>query len=247
MVVQRILDFFRRSPSSPQQIDRLVKRLTETGGEDGPRIEAAEKLAEAGTQEAIYALLKRFTISAKVITQDIEEKRMIVEFLVEKGKDAVEPILRFLKSYHQVEWPVQALTKILPQEEWVPRLVDVLQNVAQNPFTSPEHRSSLIKAMHGHVTAEIAATLKKSLKDDDDDVRIAAIQAIAEVGEEIRESLLESFVETSDRPRIRIAVAELFADHDWPVRGYRPTIEEALPEGFYVTSKGMIRRKGSAA
>jgi HEAT repeat protein len=247
MVVQRILDFFRGNPSSPHQIDRLVKRLTETGGEDGPRIEAAQKLAEIGTPEAMYALLKRFTISSKVITQDIEEKRMVVEFLVDKGTDAVEPILRFLKQYHQVEWPVQALTKILPQEEWVPQLVDVLQNVAQNPFTSPEHRSSLIKAMQGHVTSEIAATLKKSLKDDDDDVRIAAIQAMAEVGEEIRELLLESFIEASDRPRIRIAVAELFADHDWPVKGFRPTIEQALPDGFYVTAKGMIRRKGSAA
>jgi HEAT repeat protein len=247
MVVQRILDFFRGNPSSPHQIDRLVKRLTETGGEDGPRIEAAQKLAEIGTPEAIYALLKRFTISAKVITQDIEEKRMVVEFLVDEGNDAVEPILRFLKQYHQVEWPVQALTKILPQEEWVPQLVDVLQNVAQNPFTSPEHRTSLIKAMHGHVTSEIAATLKKSLKDDDDDVRIAAIQAMAEVGEEIRELLLESFIEASDRPRIRIAVAELFADHDWPVKGFRPTIEQTLPDGFYLTAKGMIRRKGATA
>src|SRR5262249_32325371 len=247
MVVQRILDFFRGNPSSPQQIERLVKRLTETGGEDGPRIEAAEKLADLGTREATYALLKRFTISSKVITQDIEEKRMVVDFLVEKGRDAVDPILAFLQAYHQVEWPVQALTRILPQDEWAPQLVEVLQNVAQNPFTSPEHRTSLIKAMQGHVTPEIAETLKKSLEDDDDDVRIAAIQAIAEVGENVRESLLQSFIESSDRPRIRIAVAELFADHDWPVKGYRPTIEQNLPEGFYVTAQVMIRRKVSVA
>src|SRR5436309_16132238 len=131
-----MFDFLKRgSAPSPKQIEKLVKRLTEPGGEDAPRIEAAEKLAEWGTPESIYALLKRFTISAKVITQDIEEKRMVVQFLAEKGRDAVEPILRFLKSYHQVEWPVQALTRILSQEQWVPRLVDVLQNVAQNPFT----------------------------------------------------------------------------------------------------------------
>jgi HEAT repeat protein len=247
MVIQRIIDFFTGNSSSSKTVERLVKRLTETGGEDGPRIEAAQKLADMNTREATYALLKRFTMSSKVITQDIEEKRMVVEFLVEKGRDAVEPILDFLKAYHQVEWPVQALTRILPQEEWAPRLVDVLQNVALNPFTSPEHRSSLIKSMHGHVTPEIAATLKKSLEDDDDDVRIAAIQAVAEVGEEVRESLLQSLIEANERPRIRIAVAELFADHDWPVKGYRPTIEQTLPDGFYVTAKGLIRRKGSAA
>jgi HEAT repeat protein len=228
-------------------IERLTKKVTETGGEDGPRIEAAQKLADMESPEATFALAKRFTISSKVITQDIEEKRMVVNMLAAKGEKAVEPLLRFLKSYHQVEWPVQALARILPTEQLIPRLVAVLEDVAQNPFTSPEHRSSLIKAMHGHITPEIADALKKSLEDDDDDVRIAAVHAVAEMGEEAREVLLQSFASAEDRPRIRIAISELFADRDWPVKGYRPTIEANLPEGFHITAKGHIRRKGSPA
>jgi HEAT repeat protein len=228
-------------------IEKLTKRVTETAGEDGPRIEAAQKLADMEGPEAIYALAKRFTISSKVITQDIEEKRMVVNMLAAKGDRAVEPLLRFLKSYHQVEWPVQALARILPQTELIPKLVGVLEDVAQNPFTSPEHRSSLIKAMHGHVTPEIAAVLKKSLEDDDDDVRIAAVHAVAQMDETSREVLLDAFAQAEDRPRIRIAIAEVFADHDWPVKGYRPTIEANLPEGFHITAKGHIRRKGSPA
>src|SRR5262245_29741875 len=101
--------------------------------------------------------------------------------------------------------------------------------------------------MHGHVTPEIAAVLKKSLDDDDDDVRIAAVHALAEMGEQMRETLLEAFAAGEDRPRIRIAIAEAFAERDWAVKGYRPTIEANLPEGFHITAKGLIRRKGSAA
>ena len=228
-------------------IERLTKRVTETGGEDGPRIEAAQKLADMKSPEATFALAKRFTISSKVITQDIEEKRMVVNMLAAKGEQAVEPLLRFLKSYHQVEWPVEALARILPNTELIPKLVTVLEDVAQNPFTSPEHRSSLIKAMHGHITPEIAEVLKKSLDDDDDDVRIAAVNAVAEMGENARETLLEAFSLAQDRPRIRIAIAEVFADRDWAVKGYRPTIEANLPEGFSITAKGHIRRKGSPA
>lgn len=228
-------------------IERLTKRVTETGGEDGPRIEAAQKLADMESPEATFALAKRFTISSKVITQDIEEKRMVVNMLAAKGQQAVEPLLRFLKSYHQVEWPVEALAKILPNTELMPKLVTVLEDVAQNPFTSPEHRSSLIKAMHGHITPEIAEILKKSLDDDDDDVRIAAVHAVAEMGESARETLLEAFSLAQDRPRIRIAIAEVFADLDWAVKGYRPTVETNLPEGFHITAKGHIRRKGSTA
>ncbi len=239
-----MFDFLKRNQPSSKQIDKLVKRLTEPGGEDGPRIEAAEKLSEWGTAEALYALLKRFTISSKVITGDIEEKRMVVRMLVEKGKQAVDPILRFLGDHHQVEWPVQALSEILPREELVPKLVDILEKVAaSSEFTPPEHKSDLIRAMRGHVSPEIATVLRRFLSDDDDDVRIAAIEAISEVGEEVREPLLEAFLEADDRPRIRIKIAEMFADHEWPVRGYRPRIEETLPEGFHLTSKGVVRRR----
>ena len=240
-----MFDFLKRGqPPSTKQIDRLVKRLTESQGEDGPRIEAAERLAEWGTPDALYALLKRFTISSKVITQDIEEKRMVVRMLVDKGQDAVEPILRFLSTHHHVEWPVQALSQILPQEELVPKLVGALEKVAAaSEFTPPEHKADLIRAMRGHVTPEIAAVLRRFLSDDDDDVRIATIDALSEVGEDMREPLLEAFLEAEERPRIRIKIAEVFADHDWPVKGYRPKIEETLPEGFHLSAKGLIRRR----
>ena len=240
-----MFDFFKRgSTPSSRQIDKVVKRLTEPGGENGPRIEAAEKLADWGTPESLYALLKRFTMSSNVITQDIEEKRMVVRMLVEKGRGAVDPILRFLSSHHNVEWPVQALSEILPREELVPKLVAILEKVAAaSEFTPPEHKSDLIRAMKGHVTPEIANVLRQFLSDDDDDVRIAAIEAIAEVGEEVREPLLEAFIRTDDRPRIRIKIAEVFAEREWAVKGYRPKIEETLPEGFHLTAKGIVRRK----
>src|SRR5947207_10732520 len=125
-----MLDFLWGNKPSPKSIERQTKRLTETGGEDGPRVEAAEKLLEWGTPEALYGLLKRFTISSKVITQDIEEKRMVVRMLVEKGQESVEPILRFLSSHHQVEWPIQALSQILSREELVPKLVGALEKAA---------------------------------------------------------------------------------------------------------------------
>jgi len=238
-----VFDFLRRNQPSPKSIERLTKRLTETGGEDGPRVEAAEKLAEWGTPESLYALLKRFTISSKVITQDIEEKRYVVRMLVDKGRDSVGSILKFIKNNHQVEWPVQALAEILPREELVPKLVEALEYVGGSEFSSPEHRTSLIKAMHGLVTPEIATTIRRFLEDDDDDVRIAVIHALANLGEEMREPLIETFIDSEDRPRIRIAVAEVLADREWPVKGFRPKIEERLPEGFHLNAKGLIRRR----
>src|SRR5262249_13104780 len=184
----------RNQPPSPKQIDKIVKRLTEPQGEDAPRIEAAEKLAEWGTPDALFGLLKRFTISSKVITQDIEEKRMVVRMLVEKGADAADALLRFVRTDHQVEWQIEAVFEILRREELIAKVVGVLEKVAAaSAFAPPEHKADLIRAMRGHVTSEIAAVLRQFLSDDDDDVRIAAMEAIAEAGEEMREPLLEAF------------------------------------------------------
>jgi HEAT repeat protein len=231
------------SGPTPKQIGKAVKRLTETHGEEGPRIEAAERLFEWDTPETTLALLKRFTMSSRVITQDIEEKRMIVEMLVEKSESAIEPILRFMKTHQQVDWPVQALARIVSKDELVRHLVDTIETVAQSEFAAPEHRVSLIRAVHDHVTPEMAPMLESFLDDADDDVRIAAVDALIEIGDSTRETLLEAFLAAEDQPRIRRRVAELFADRGWAVKGYRPQMEESLPDGFALNAKGVLQRR----
>lgn len=237
-----MFDLFRRSGPSPKQIGRAVKRLTEPHGEAGPRIEAAERLAQWGTPEALFGLVKRFSISSRVITEDIEEKRMVVDILASRGEAAVEPILRFMKSYSQVDWPVQALARIVSQEQLVELLLDAVRSVAESEFAAPEHRVGLIRALQGYVTPEMRPVLESLLEDADDDVRIVALEALAEIGEPVRERLLETFLDAEDRPRIRRRIAEIFAERGWDVKGFRPKMEESLPEGFGLSAKGVIRR-----
>jgi HEAT repeat protein len=239
-----MFDFLKRSGGpSPKQIDKAVKRLTETHGEEGPRIEAAQRLYDWGTEESLYALLKRFTISSRVITQDIEEKRMVVEMLQEKGAAAVAPILRFVKHHHQVDWPIQALAGIVSREDLVAHLIAAIETVAQSEFAAPEHRVSLVRAIQDHVTPEMAPLLGTLLHDSDDDVRIATVEALSRLGEDGRERLIEAFIAAADRPRIRRAIAELFAENGWNVKGYRPTMEAELPDGYVLNAKGVVQRR----
>lgn len=234
--------FFKRNGPTSKQIARAVKRLTESHGEEAPRIEAAQKLLEWGTPESLFGLTKRFTMSSRVITQDIEEKRMVVEMLVECGEAAVEPLLRFMKTYHQVDWPVQALARIVGKDQLANHLVKIIQTVAESEFAPPEHRVSLIRAVQGYVTPEMRATLESFLEDADDDVRLATVEALAELGEPIRECLIETFLKSADRPRICRRIVEIFADKSWDVKGFRPKIEASLPSGFRLNAKGVIQR-----
>ena len=239
-----MFDFLRRGEGPTQkQIDRAVKRLTEPHGEEGPRLEAAERLLDWGTPDALFGLLKRFTMSSRVISQDIEEKKMVVDMLERQGDAAIEPILRFMKVHHQVDWPVRALARIVPQETLVGHLVDSIEAVALSEFTASDHRVSLIRAVQGHVTEEMIPILEGFLDDSDDDVRLTAIQSLAELGEQVRDRLIETFLSAEDRPRIRRDIADLFAERAWPVKGYRPQVEAALPDGFVLNAKGVVRRR----
>ena len=238
-----MFDLFKRNGPSPKQIERAVRRLTESHGEGAPRFEAAEKLAAWGTPEALFGLVKRFTISSRVISEDIDEKRHVVELLVDQGEAAIEPILRYMKVYHQVDWPVEALARIVGEEQLSACLEEILKTVAQSEFAAPEHRVSLIRAVHGHVRPQMVPMLEAFLEDSDDDVRIVAIEALVELGESVRETILRTFLASGDRARIRRRIAEIFAEQEWDVKGFRPAIEESLPEGFALSAKGVVRRR----
>jgi HEAT repeat protein len=239
-----MFDFLKRGGGpTPKQIDKAVKRLTETHGEEGPRIEAAERLFDWGTPDALFALLKRFTMSSRVISQDVEEKRMVVEMLVEKGDDAIGPIQRFMKTHSQVDWPVRALARIVSKDDLVAHLVAILEEVAASEFAAPAHRVSLIRAVHDHVSEAMAPLLESFLEDPDDDVRLASVEALIQIGESTRERLLEAFIAADDQPRIRRTIADLFVERGWAVTGYRPRIEECLPDGFGLNSKGVLQHR----
>jgi len=77
-------------------------------------------------------------------------------------------------------------------------------------------------------------------------VRIAAVAALRGYGDqETREALLEAFVsDEEDSVRVRIAIAELFADLEWEIRGHRPGVARVLPDGFRASSPGRIVRAG---
>ena len=83
------------------------------------------------------------------------------------------------------------------------------------------------------------------LDDDDDDVLLSAVGYLLERSEEEhRESIIQCYLEAVDRPRVRNQIIEQLAEKGWRVRGFRPAVEESLPEGFTLTRDGKVRKVG---
>ena len=238
-----LLSFFRGTPE--KQIKRLRKRVKEPHGDPAPRINAARRLCEMGSEQAIRALLDRFTISASPSRQDEEEKEEVLSWVVEFGERSIAPLMQFLRTERQVYWPVRALKEILLEEELSRRIHEILNYHWENPPASSEPKTQLIRFLEEIHTPQLEETIRRYLEDEDDDVQLAVLDYLFRRPEEsAREAVLTCYLDSQDRPRIRTHVLERFAEMGWSVRGFRPRLEETLPEGYILTRESKVKRVG---
>ena len=243
------MEFFRKlfsaqSDPSERQIQRALKQVIQMHGEAATRVAAMERLASWRTPEAASALLRRFTVQTPQASMDLEEKQYAVRLLVEMGKSAVQPILNYLNAEPDVTYPVRALRDILSPDEFHKCLMDILASLSTGYTRWPEAKAVFIAHLSDEAFPQVAETVFRSLEDEDDDVCIAAIDYLARNGDEtIREKLIQAFLEAESRPRVRGRILDHFCEKEWPVKGYRKKMEEAIALPFYLTSKGTVKRK----
>lgn len=226
------------------RIKRALKHVIQAHGDPSVRVGAMERLAGWGTPEAARALLRRFTIQVPQASMDQQEKQYAVRLLVGMGRCAVEPILDYLRTEPEVTYPIQALRELLPAEEYVRALQGVLDELAGTYTRWPEAKTVMIQNLPDEAFPQVRATVGRFLQDDDDDVCIAAAHYLAHNGgEEERERLLEVFLAADARPRVRGSILDFFCEREWPVKGYRKKVEEAIFEPYYLTAKGTVKRR----
>ncbi len=229
---------------SERQIRRAIKQVTQLHGEAATRVAAMERLAAWKTPESAEALLRRFTVQVPQATMDLEEKQYTVQLLVHMGTVAVVPILRYLEVEPDVTWPVRALREIVPAERYNEELHRLLDRLASGYTRWPEAKAVLIQHLSDDAFPQVKATVLKYLDDDDDDVCIAAVDYLSRNGgEDVREKLIETFLSADARPRVRGRILDQLCEKEWPVKGYRKRVEEAISDPFYLTSKGTVKRR----
>lgn len=238
--------FAAQDEPSERQIKKALKQVTQVHGEAATRVAAMERLASWRTPEAAAALLRRFTVQTPQASMDLEEKQYAVRLLAQMGKAAAQPILNYLHAEPDVTYPVRALKEILPPEEFHKCLMDVLTSLSNGYTRWPEAKTVFIGHLPDEAFPLVAETVIGSLEDEDDDVCIAAIDYLARNGDEtIREKLIQVFLESESRPRVRGRILDHFCEMEWPVKGYRKKMEDAIALPFYLTARGTVKRKSA--
>ncbi len=225
------------------RIQRSTKTLLERYAQHEARMEAADKLRDIGTPEAIYGLARRFSATSENLGTDQEEKKTIQEVLVGFGDDGVEPLVRYIRNYDKITWAIDALKRLVPKDKLIPFLLEVLSE-GDPVHIRGEKATQIVSALESLDRPEIVAGMIPCLKSPDDTVRFASVECLESYADEsAREPLLETLVNPDeDSMRVKIRIGEAFVKLEWEVKGYRKKVESALPEPFRVTSKGRVTR-----
>ena len=223
------------------RIQRNTKTLLERYAQHEARMEAAEKLREIGTPDAIYGLARRFSATSENLGTDQEEKKRIQSVLVGFGDDAIEPVKRYIRSYDKVTWAIDALKRLQSYDELIPFLFDVLSE-GDPVRIRGEKAHQILKALESLGEPSVVDGVIPCLKSPDDTVRIAAVECLEVYADErAREPMLETLTSPDeDSMRVKMKIGEALQKLKWDVKGYRKKVESALPEGFRVTSKGQV-------
>lgn len=236
-------DFLTSEGRLKLRTERATKTLNERYAQHEARMEAAAKLREIGTPEAIYGLARRFSATAENLGTDQEEKQRVRDMLVAFGDRAVEPLKRYIKNHDKVTWAVDALSGLIGTDELIPFLFDLLKE-GDPVFIRGEKAVQLIKALENLEEPSVVPGILPCLKSQDDTVRFAAVECLEAYGDEVaREPLLEALVDPEeDSARVRTRIGEVIEKLGWDVKGYRKKAEAALPAPFRVNSKGRVYR-----
>jgi hypothetical protein len=239
-----LFDIFSKEKREERARAGNIQRAVNKYLQSGDRYRAMEALATEGSDEALYGLLRRFGMMYDKSIEDEQEKEWVFDTLVSKGGAALPAVKRYLAAAESVSWPLRVLQKIVPSKDAELEIVaEVLARHEPGYERDPTKKIQLIRHIGLMKHPQGPALVVPYLADMDEGVRFASIEALfALKNQEVaRERLLELFVSDAEESlRLRIRIAEGFADLGWLVQGFRGGVEKKLPDGFNLDRDGHI-------
>jgi HEAT repeat protein len=243
-----LLDIFlskekRQEKARSKYIGRAVSKYAQSP----ERFHALEKLAADGSEDALHGLLRRFALQYDKTIEDEQEKEWVFEALVSKGTAALPAVRRYLKSAESVSWPLRVLARIAEsRDEELDVIKEVLARHEPGYERDPTKKIQLLGYLGQLKHADAAGIIAPYLEDMDEGVRYAAIEGLVrQKNEDVgREPLLALFVsDKEDSLRLRLRIAEGFAELGWLVHGHRGEVEKKLPDAYTLDREGHIKKK----
>jgi HEAT repeat protein len=231
--------------SGPEKALKLKPKVTQKYGDPASRQKAIQQLGEMKHPEAISVLLARFTITVEPLTTDADEKEHVFELIKAFGQDAIGPIKDFLrKSDQATSWGLRLLGELLPESEVIGICVDTLHYLSTQYSRDPEKKVVLLHHVTGKQDPRVAPVVLSYLEDMSDDVKIAALKALAPLKHEpAREPILRVLTADETARRVQTVALATLQESGFGVQEYRAKVEPLLVEPYTLDKNGVVQRR----
>lgn len=211
-----LFDFLRgRNSGGADPLQKHAERVLDKRAMSPDRFASIEYLCNVATDEAWRALLPRFNFTVDPSITDREEKQFILEHISEAGDTAVEPVKEFLRKAQAVNWPIKMLRALLPAEEFVAELIDVLAGQETAYQKNAEQKNQAIIALEDCPDPRVPDAVAPFLDDVSEDTRFHAVRTLLAQGDPKSAAPIYELLVRDDSLRIRTNVAEGLAEKGW--------------------------------
>ncbi len=222
-------------------MQKLAPKVADKRGMAPDRWEAIEALTKIDSEEAVQALLVRFTFYVDPTITDQEEKDAVFNAIVGKGALAVPPVKRFLAKAESLSWPLKMLERLLSAEEVLALLLELLREMDTEYERDPQRKLQVLAELEARHGPAVVDVVKPFLADVHEPARFLAVGAIlaqddADAG---REELANTLAR-EESMRIKARILEGFGQHGWQVDAKSAG---KLPDAFTVDANGVPRRR----
>jgi HEAT repeat protein len=241
-----VLDFFSKDGRDERARQKNAARVINKYAQSPDRMKALQALRDDGSDDALYALMKRFGMRYDKTIEDEQEKEWAFEALVELGAKTLPALKRYMESAESISWPLRLLEKVVAtKEEQIDVVAAALERHEPGYERDPTKKIQLLSHIGGFKSARVAALAAPYLGDMDEGVRYAAVEALVRQGDEAtcRGPLLEQFVSPNEESlRLRLRIADGFAELGWPVGDRRAEVEAKLPDAYQIEGRAADAR-----
>lgn len=235
-----LFDLFSKKGTSGA-VQKLAPKVADKRGMAPDRWDAIQALIKIDSEEAVQALLVRFTFYTDPTITDQEEKEGVFNAVVAKGALAVGPLKQYIAKAESLSWPLKMLDRVLPAEEVLATLLDMLSKMDTEYERDPQRKLQILSELETRHGQGVVDAVKPFLSDVHETARFHAVGAVLaqENAEQARDELIATLAR-EDSLRIKARILDGFGQRGWSVDVDRVG---KLPDAFVVDAAGKPRRR----
>ncbi len=239
-----IFDIFSSKPSL-NAINNQVAKAKEGYAQSDYRKTAMEKLLKWNTKESLSGLLERFSVVVQSLHWDQEEKKWLVEEIINNKNEMKDVVIDFILKKNEITQCLIAIRKILDNDkEYIELLKKALSLRIPSDYRSVQSKKELINELAQFIaTEDLSDLILPYLHDHSDDVQCVAIDfLIKSNNKENNKALIEVLGSETHSSRVLRNLATLISAKEIEVSD-NTKLASVLKEEFSVKNNKLVRNE----